>query len=289
LTSDVLASVLALAVLGAGCGDGRDEAEQAWPPFWEVSFEGQTSILLGTMHDMVDADELPPRIWDELRQARVVVTEADVRSIDRAAFRTAVSLPEGQSVRAEVSQDDWTAIVEALDGVATAEEADRLQPWYTQGALVRKIIPTVDDPIDTTLVDEAVLARVQPAFLETWQEQVEMLNGLGIEYGVALLLDTVHDPDATLETFEAWAQAYRAGDIEQLEALSLDPAEMAGAPEYFEQIVFARGEAWLSDLEVQLRGGDAFVAVGFMHMPGDRGLVRLLEAGGFTVTQVVPR
>jgi hypothetical protein len=278
--------MVALGAALAACDGAEDPAPNA--PFWEVSHDGRTSALLGTMHDVVDADELPARIWDEVEEARLLITEADVRSVDRAMFQAAITLPEGQSVRAAVSDEDWDAIVEALEGIATADQADTLQPWYTQGALVRAIVPQVDDPIDTTLVEEAVHATVQPAFLETWQEQVEMLNGLGLDYGVELLLGTVRDQAGTVAAFEAWADAYRAGDLERLEAMAFDPADVAAAPEYFEQIVFARNEAWLPELELQLREGGAFVAVGFMHMLTDRGLVRRLEDDGFDVTLVEP-
>jgi uncharacterized protein len=274
-----VAPVFALCLVLAGCGDGSPATGNA--PFWEVSFEGHTSTLLGTMHDVVDADELPPRLWDELARSRVAFTEADVRSIDRNRFLEAVTLPEGQSVRAAVGEDDWPTVVEALEGVVAPEQADTLQPWYTQGALVRAIVPQVEHPIDATVVDEAVQAMVQPAFLETWQEQVDMLNALGLGYGVDLLVDTARDLDGTAATFEALADAYRAGDIDELEVLSFDPADVAAAPEYFEQILWARNEAWLPELELQFREGGAFVAVGFMHMPTERGLVRLLEDDGF--------
>lgn len=279
-------SILWLGFAAAGCEPAAPALAHA--PFWQVSYEGRSSTLLGTMHDVVDADELPTRLWEELEVARVVVTEADVGAIDRREFEAAIALPEGQSVRSAVAAGDWDAIVEALDGIATADEIDTTQPWYTQGALVRAIVPQVDDPIDTTLVDRAILARVRPAFLETWREQVEMLNALGLDYGVDLLLSTVRDQAGTEAAFLAWAAAYRAGDVDRLEALSFDPADVAARPEYFEQIVFARNEAWLAGLEDEFRAGGAFVAVGFMHLPTDRGLLRRLEDDGFALDLVEP-
>ena len=58
----------------------------------------------------------------------------------------------------------------------------------------------------------------------------------------------------------------------------------AARPEFYEQILYARNDAWLPVIEAQLDVGDAFIAVGFMHMLTDRGLVALLEARGYEVT-----
>jgi uncharacterized protein YbaP (TraB family) len=39
-------------------------------------------------------------------------------------------------------------------------------------------------------------------------------------------------------------------------------------------------------LEPHLAGGDAFVAVGALHLPGQRGLLGLLEERGYSVESV---
>lgn len=273
---------VALTTICTGCDDG----ESTSAPYWEILYEGQKSIMLGTMHDIVDADELPPRIWDELDQAAVLTTEADVRFILPEEFLEAITLPEGHSVRGEVSEADWVSLIQVFDGIHTQEELDRLQPWYLEGALIRDLVPTVEDPIDTTLVERAFEARVRLEFLETWEEQVEMLNALGLDEGLVILMRTVGDPDGAATAHLEWAEAYRAGDVEQLTELSFDPAALEATPQYYEEIVFRRNEAWLPAIEEQVRVGGALIAVGFMHMPTERGLLSLLEARGYVVNLV---
>lgn len=277
-----LVVALALSTMCVGC----DDEQSTFAPFWEVLHEGRSSILLGTMHDIVDADELPSRIWEELDQATVLTTEADVRFILQEEFLEAITLPEGSTVRGAVTEAEWLRIIQAFNGIHTPEEIDHLQPWYLEGALIRALVPTVEDPIDTTLVERGQGAGVDLEFLETWEEQVTMLNGLGLEEGLVILLRAAGDPDGAAAAHLAWADTYRAGDVEQLTELSFDPAAMATMPQYYEEIVFQRNEAWLSMIEEQVQVGGALIAVGFMHMPMDRGLVSLLESRGYVVNLV---
>lgn len=273
---------LALSTMCVGCDDGQS----TFTPFWEILHEGRSSIMLGTMHDIVDADELPAQVWEELDQATVVTTEADVRFILQEEFLEAITLPEGLTVRGAVSEAEWLSIIQAFDGIHTPEEIDRLQPWYLEGALIRALVPAVEDPIDTTLVERGYGAGVDLEFLETWEEQVTMLNALGLDEGLVILLRATGDPDGAAAAHLEWAEAYRAGDVERLTELSFDLAAMAATPQYYEEIVFRRNEAWLPMIEEQVRGGGALIAVGFMHMPTDRGLVNLLEARGYVVNLV---
>jgi len=277
-----VASVAAAALVLVACTDGDDRRA----PCWEVLHEGRASFLLGTMHDEVDADELPQRVWDELDRATVLTTEADVRFILHDEFLEAISLPDGASLSSLVSEEDWQDIVDAFEGMYSAEELERLQPWYLEGALVRTLVPTVDDPIDTTLVNEAIGAEVRLEFLETWQEQVSMLNGIGLDEGLWMLLRTVRDPEGAAAVHLAWADTYREGDVERLTELSFAPEDIEATPHYYEEIVFARNEAWLPVIESQLQQGGALIAVGFMHMLTDRGLVSLLETRGYAVNLV---
>ena len=261
-------------------------SEPALAPYWQVTTDdGRTSILLGTIHSVVDAGSLPETLWDALSAAAVVTTEADMRAIDNDEFLAAISLPEGVTIRPLVSLEDWNAIQAAFLGIYSPGTVDHLQPWFLESALVRSMLPAVET-IDTALVAAADEQGVELAFLETWQQQVEYLNALGMDDGLEVLLATVHDPDAAVAAYHAWADAYRAGDVEELTRLTFAEETMAARPQFYEQIVHARNDAWLPALEAQVAAGDAFIGVGFMHMLTERGLVQLLQDRGYEVTVV---
>jgi uncharacterized protein len=277
-----------LALLACACAPVPEEGAPH-PPYWVVEHEGAQSMLVGTMHHEVDARVLPDAVWDALRSARVVSTEADVRAVDPQALLSAVTLADGVSVRDAVSAQDWEAIRRAVAPVlADPEDAEGLQPWFLEGQAVGVRLPEVEQPMDATLVSRAVDAGRTLAFFETWQEQVGLLNALGFDDGLAVLLESARDLDGALAAHAAWADAFSRGDIDDMTALAFDPAAVAERPRYYEEIV-ARHERWIDTVEEQVQAGDAFIAAGFMHMLTDRGLPALLEARGYAVDRVDAR
>lgn len=285
----MLLSALALWTVSSllmGCEEPTSDGSSA--PMWRVvAPNDEEGILIGTVHSVVDAEEIPDAFWDELAHADLVTTEAEVRHIDGGEFLELISLPEEVSLSELLEEDEWRQLVEAFEGVHDEDELARLQPWYVEGALLRTWLPRVNT-IDVEMMQAAGRAGVRLAYLETWQEQVEMLNAVGVDDGLARLRATLADPEGTIEAHHVWADAYRRADVEELERLAFSEEAMSSRPRYFEEIVFARNESWLSTIEAQLSAGDAVIGVGFMHMFTDRGLLWLLEEDGFVVEQWVP-
>jgi uncharacterized protein YbaP (TraB family) len=51
-------------------------------------------------------------------------------------------------------------------------------------------------------------------------------------------------------------------------------------------IVDQRNLTMLERMKSRLKEGNAFIAVGALHLPGERGLLKLLEQEGFKVTAI---
>ena len=272
----------------AACTPAADDAPTSHPPWWQVTHEGRTSTLVGTMHHEVDADVLPDEVWDALAGARVVYTEADVREVTRDALVASVTLPDDARLRDTVSAQDWEAIRRAVAPLfEDPDDADTLQPWFLEGQAVGVRLPEVAQPMDATIVARADEAGVPLAFFETWQQQVALLNDLGVDDGLFVLLRSAYDLDAAVAAHGAWADAYVRADVDEMTALAFDAAEVQARPRYYEEIV-GRHAGWLDVIEDEVRAGDAFFAAGFLHMLTDEGLPALLEARGYDVARVDP-
>ncbi len=254
-------------------------------PFWRVEVAGETSHLLGTMHRGVPADELPASVWRALAEARLLYTEADVRSINTTEFANLVSLPDGETVQGAVTPEEWLLLVDGLAGLVNAHQLDTLQPWFTHGALIGSYLPEGEE-MDEALVLAAEGHGTELAFFETWQHQAGLLNDLGVEDGVIPLLEAVRDPEQTQALLEEWMRAYGVPELETLESLALDPDDIIERPRYFEEILFNRNRQWSAALEAELATGGVLVAVGFAHCLGEEGLVAELRAEGATVELV---
>jgi uncharacterized protein YbaP (TraB family) len=52
------------------------------------------------------------------------------------------------------------------------------------------------------------------------------------------------------------------------------------------ELLDVRNKAWMPRLKSELSKGNAFVAVGALHLPGEVGLIELLRDSGFQITKV---
>ncbi len=120
--------------------------------------------------------------------------------------------------------------------------------------------------------------------LETIEEQIGFLTSLEQDAQLELLRQAVRDYDQLDEMFEELLAAYLDGDLDELERLSeeqladMDPRISAHFTEVGliqrNQVMFDRAEDWLAE-------GGLLIAVGALHLPGEGGLIDLLESAGY--------
>jgi len=74
------------------------------------------------------------------------------------------------------------------------------------------------------------------------------------------------------------------GDFSKLLSLTLEPiADPGNRQTFLRTMISDRNEAWIPHLRNIFDQGDAVVAVGAAHLPGQDGLVDLLRVAGYTV------
>jgi uncharacterized protein len=273
-------SFLLLVVAVAGC-----ESTEPRPLMWRVNTGQEPTYLFGTLHAGLRPNEIPDVVWRRLDTAAVLVTECDIREMDAGEFDELIRLPDGVSLREQVSADDWRAITHALAGLYAPDQIEHTQPWFLQSRLVRSLVPDTPE-METTFVARAEKRDSPLGFLETWQYQIRLLNDLGLRDGLKVLLEVARDEGKAESILAEWFEAYRAGDAFRLTDLVLAPDQVADRPIYYDSIVFGRTARWRVPIEAWADAGGAFIAVGFVHMLGDRGLVSLLRRDGYDVTQV---
>lgn len=139
--------------------------------------------------------------------------------------------------------------------------------------------------LDVQVMERARERGISVVPLETVDEQGAMMNALPLST-VIRYLDRVLARGRSGSSLDDLMEAYLAGDDATLEAMAFDLDEWGGSTELLDAFVFARNERWLDRVEAEMRRGGAFVAVGMAHLIGDRGLVRLLEARGFTAIRL---
>jgi uncharacterized protein YbaP (TraB family) len=139
-------------------------------------------------------------------------------------------------------------------------------------------------PLDEALRQRAASTGKEIAFLEDWKFQLDVLSKLITVDDLREMLDPDSKGRRLLIDMMA---AYRAGDLEKMAALTLDPEEIAKNPERHAELFDRRNRDWVPKLAPHLSRGRTFVAVGAGHYVGEQGLIELLRAEGYVLTRVV--
>lgn len=255
-----------------------------------VSPEGRQNWLLGTIHSEDERVlDFPPVLVQALKQVDVIGLELvpDRDMLDRLA--AAMRLPDGQRLSDRLDEALYERARAALtDHGLDAASVDRLRPWAAALTLGQPPVRT-GRFMDLVLARKAAEHGAISVALETLDEQLAFFTGLGEQAHLALLRQAVEDHERGLEDFEALLAAYLAADLEQLQQQA--SSQLSELPESVQRNFRVQGIT-LRNMEMARRAqplldrGAALIAVGALHLPGEKGLVTLLREQGNRVEPI---
>jgi uncharacterized protein YbaP (TraB family) len=274
--------------------------------FWKVEKEGlKPSYLLGTMH-VTDPRVLtmPNGAREAAAAADVVVIESDEILDEQKAAASLLMHPEltmftdGKSVKDHLDAAELAKLESGLKerGLALGAVA-RMKPWILASFVA---LPACEMSrkaagasfLDKQIAEDAVKAGKPIAGLETLVEQLEAMADLPVDFHFKALIETIALGDKMEDVIETMTELYLAGDIgmtmPMLKAVApTESGEDESAYAAFEtRIVRDRNLVMVEGSKQHLAKGNAFIAVGALHLPGEEGLVELLRGQGYTVTRI---
>jgi len=148
--------------------------------------------------------------------------------------------------------------------------------------------------------DQAIERRVLDALgdrplegLETFEEQLQLLDGLPLSIADLVLRDTLARLDSAPEEIRELLSAWSRGDERALARIAREGEEqLPGLDAYYDLLIDARNRRWLEKLrpilEDPARAGETvLVAVGALHLAGPENLVHLFERAGYPVEAIL--
>lgn len=258
---------------------------------WKVEPSGGApSYLFGSFHSSDPRiTTLPCPVQEVFDRAASYTMEVIANGAGIVSMAEAMYFSDGKTLRNVLGESlylDTQRAVRAHDALL-ATGIDHMKPWAVMVALSspregRGLF------LDMALQAQATL-RDKPTYgLETMQEQIAVFNGMSLEDQVALLRDAVRDAERTQDAMEELTAAYLKRDLAALLALSekYKPRDTRVYDVMMDRLLKRRNANMAERMRVRLKEGNAFIAVGALHLPGDTGLLRLLNTAGYRVTRV---
>jgi len=246
------------------------------------------SYLYGTIH--VD-DKRVKRLSEQVRkrfdESKTLCLEILPDRETQVGIGLAMLLPEGIMLDGVLGDALFTRLSLELNrkGI-TPMEALRLKPWAAMVALSR---PESQGgyALDEQLYHWANYQYKRMCALETLQEQLSVFDELTHVDQIALLEETLDHLPKLKEMNEELIQIYLKGDLDAIfeKSMELNRVPDKGLSKRLrESLIDRRNEIMIKRMKPYLEKGRAFIAVGALHLPGDKGLIRLLVKEGYAVT-----
>jgi uncharacterized protein YbaP (TraB family) len=286
------------------------EAEAAATPngkglLWKLEKPGaRPSWLFGTMH-MTDprVTTLPLAAQKAFDAADTVIIET-TEVLDQKKMMAALlkqpdlmMFTDNTTLTSLLSPQDAAAVNKALDerGIPPASVA-KMKPWMLSATvslpaceLARKAggAPV----LDVKLAGDAKAAGKSIEGLETVADQLRAMASLPLAFHLKGLVDTLKLGDRANDINETMIALYQRGDIGMIwplfrAVLPDGTDDPAGYAAFEETMITSRNRVMAERAQPILARGNAFMAVGALHLPGAEGLVEDFRKAGYTVTAV---
>ena len=125
--------------------------------------------------------------------------------------------------------------------------------------------------------------------LETPDFQFNLLyNGISLQRQAQLLMCTLNNIDKEVESLKRLTDAYMKQDLETMLKINEERKgnQCDALPTEEDALIYDRNKTWAQKLPAIMKAAPTFVAVGALHLPGNKGLLSLLKKQGYTVEAV---
>lgn len=264
---------------------------------WKVSGNGlqKPSYLFGTHHiaDQTICDGIKG-FNDAYNSVEHLYGEVDTDKMNGIGTQlkamSRMKLPDGQTLSSLYTEEQLKVIdefVTAVMGVGV-KSFDNFKPVMLSSSLqvfiAMKLYPEYDaaKAIDSHMQTKAKKDKKVVKGLETIDFQLDLLYNEPIEKQAADLLEMAQKSKESEESIIKLTELYRQQDLKGLWDLMLEDTE----PEEMEDLLFKRNRNWVAQMKEIMPSASAMFVVGAGHLPGEHGVIRLLENEGYKLEPV---
>lgn len=265
---------------------------------------GPPSFLFGTMH-MTD-----PRVTGLTLAAEraletagtLVIETTDVLDESRmmaamAAEPELMMFTDGTTLTSLLSPDDRAVVDAALEARGIpAKSVSRMKPWMLSAMVAMPVCEMARKAggapvLDVKIARQATAGGKEVAGLESVADQLRAMASLPMDFHIRGLVETLKLGDRMDDVIETMIVVYESEATGMFwpllrAVLPESSGEEIGYAAFEQALITGRNRTMAEKAAPILRRGNAFIAVGALHLPGPEGLIELFRAAGYSVSRV---
>lgn len=256
---------------------------------WRISRDGQPdSYLFGTIHISDPAVmAFDPSIQQAFEASKQFVLEVVLDPEAIQQMQHSMFYHEGETLSGQIGPALFDAVRSLAPTYGIPDELmDYMRPWAIYMTL--SVPPGGGLPMDLALMLEAERSGMPVFGLESVEEQTSVLGDLSMSEQIDLLTQTVCHYEQLQKETKEMVGLYVERDLAGLmtESMRYTMANARTDARVFESLIWRRNQTMFERLKPLLKTDSSFVAVGALHLPGERGLLALLVRDGYRVEAV---
>ncbi|MEN7549209.1 TraB/GumN family protein [Rapidithrix thailandica] len=259
---------------------------------WEIRGNGLTtsSYLYGTVHIN---DE---RVFDFSDSVMVKFSQCEVFAgeivIDPMAFSQKMSLlfmPGDTTLQDLLGEKEYREVHQALETKLTgmSQSTERMKPlllatlFLDLGQSTRSA--SNKPPLDLYFQNLAKENEQEVIGLETLEEQMAVFDQLPLKEQAKALHEHIIHQEKNIQLFKELLEYYLAGD---LEGIHVHVEQQMDNLMFKEELLNKRNDRMVERILENIRSRSMFIGIGAAHLPGESGMIALLQEKGFDVRPV---
>ncbi len=263
--------------------------------FWEISGKDlkKPSYLFGTYHfadkGFVDTMKV---INDKLKSADAVVGEL-IMDKSLPTKMLPYLMMKDTTLDKLFTPQEYTLVADYLKKLANLDlkMLNTMKPVVVQTLIMQFTSPktfTATNPaLDQYFQDYGRENGKNVLGLETLEDQVDALFSSSLARQKELLIKSIKEAEKNKSITDNLYKYYITQDLDQLTKLMTDTGDFT--QEEMDKLLKNRNEKWLISLPQMMKDHSLFIAVGAGHLVGKSGLIKGLQAKGYTVKPVATK
>lgn len=261
------------------------EAQTPKSLLWEISGNGlqEPSYLYGTMHvGDKRAYKFSKSVMPSFEKATSFAMELDPTQANPVALMNLMKLDSG-TLHDVLTPEEWNKLDAYMQEKLNTplENFKEYGPFFIYSMVAQTQFKNQKgQALDLYFFKQAKKGKKDIHGLETVEEQMGAINRMPLEDQKKMLMDAIDGKDEGQGDMDKMLKYYSKGDLDMLQQMA-DEADYGS--EFESALITERNHIMAERLEPLIKEQSTFIAVGALHLPGDEGILKILQEDGYTV------
>lgn len=261
---------------------------------WKITGKDivKPSYLFGTIHMIGKEDFILTDLTKEgLEKTERITFEIDMADMNDMGKQMSMMMKAfmdgGTTLKELLSEEDYKLVGDYFNKMGMPMMfLERIKPMFLSALTATDMSPNALQSgeimsYEMELMKIAETQEKETGGLETMEFQMSMFDSIPYQAQATMLVEGIKNQDGGDEQFAEMVKMYKAQDINAMHKM-IDEDE-GGVGDYEELLLINRNVNWIPIMAEMMTEKPTFFAVGAGHLGGQKGVITLLRAEGYTL------